>query len=184
MNFSLPRARRRLKPQRTVGTPALRDRTALPFVTGATEAGQELLLDTCVYVDVMRGRTQAAVDHLVQTCIVNHSSAALAELTHLFGRLDPKHPGGSKTPRVLTDIVTHIPPHRLTGPTTAVYSEAGMLAGMAARAFGRTHGADLVIDALPLLQAGSTGQVLLTRDVRDFDLLQQLAPWTRFLAYR
>jgi len=34
------------------------------------------------------------------------------------------------------------------------------------------------------LQAGATGRVLLTRNVRDFDLLQQLAPWTRFLGYR
>ena len=45
------------------------------------------MLDTCVYIDVLQGRTPDNVDRLVQLRLVNHSSVCLSELTHLFGRL-------------------------------------------------------------------------------------------------
>jgi hypothetical protein len=68
------------------------------------------VLDTCVYIDELQGRPPAPLDELLETRIVNHSTVCLAELTHLFGRLDP-------------DL-----------------GEAGMLAGMVSRVRLRTRG--------------------------------------------
>ena len=55
--------------------------------------GPPLLLDTAVYIDVLQGRSPPEVDELVRLRTCQHSAVCLAELTHAFGRLDPRHPG-------------------------------------------------------------------------------------------
>lgn len=184
MSFSLPAALRRLKPQRGLQGYAPRSDADLSLVAQPVGLGPELLLDTCVYIDVLQRRAPPDVKDLLRHRILNHSSVALTELTHAFGRLDPNRPDTPQTLAALETAISAIPPHRLTRPSMSVYGDAGMLAGMVARIFGRPHGADLLNDALLLLHAGATGRVLLTRNIRDFDLLQQLAPWTSFLGYR
>lgn len=184
MSFSLARSLRRLKPQRIAPALARRADADLPFVTAGAAPGAELLLDTGVYIDVLQGRTPLEVDRLLDLRILNHSSVSLAELTHLFGRLDPSHPGTKTALSELAGTLRDIPPHRLTAPSVRACGDAGMLAGLAARLGGRAHGAALLNDATLLLHAEETGRVLLTGNVEDFDLLQQLAPSARILLYR
>jgi predicted nucleic acid-binding protein len=184
LSFELRRSLRSLKPQRALRPYAARSDLDLPFVTAEMDAGPELLLDTTVYIDVMQGRLPAAVERLLKLRISNHSSIALAELTHLFGRLDPAHPGTKRALDELADVVAEIPPHRLTVPGVGVFGEAGMLAGLAARVTSAADGADLLNDALLLLHARETGCALLSRNVRDFDRLQQLTPQANVLLYR
>jgi hypothetical protein len=50
-------------------------------VESPVAAGAELLLDTCVYIDVLQGRTPASVDELLQARIINHSTICLGEMT-------------------------------------------------------------------------------------------------------
>lgn len=59
-----------------------------------------------------------------------------------------------------------------------------MLAGLAARLDGREHGLPLLNDAQLLLQAAEQGCALLTRNVGDFDILQQLQPQAQVIVYR
>jgi predicted nucleic acid-binding protein len=61
-----------------------------------------------------------------------------------------------------------------------------MLAGLAARltVTGETVSPARLLDALILLQAREAGLVLLTRNIADFDRLQQLEPTSRVLYYR
>jgi len=153
-------------------------------VTAESGPGPELLLDTSLYIDVLQGRTPPELDRLLTFRILNHSSVALAELTHLFGRLDPAHPGTRAALRALGDTLGDIPPHRLTSPSVRAFGEAGILAGLAARLTGRAHGAELLNDAVLLLHAAETGRTLLTRNVGDFDALQQLEPSAEVLFYR
>ena len=101
---------------------------------------------------------------------------ALAELTHLFGRLDPKHPGTAPTLRELTGIVADIPERRLSMPSPQAFGEAGMLAGLAARLSGRPHGQAALNDALLHLQAAEGGRMLVTRNAGDFGWLRRLSP--------
>jgi len=184
LSFDVAASLRRLQPQRTAFSLKHHRDTELLFVTDSLGPGPELLLDTCVYIDSLQGRTPAEVDRLLTLRTVNHSSVALAELTHFFGRLDPRHPETKASLESLRGTLNDIPPHRLTAPSIRACGEAGMLAGLTARITGRAHGPDLLNDTALLLQAGETGTVLLTRNIRDFDPLQQLAPWTRVLVYR
>ena len=184
LSFSLSGSLRRLKPQRPGYHLARRADPDLAFVTMATGPGPALLLDTSVYIDVLQGQTPPEVDDLLGLRILNHSSVVLAELTHLFGRLDPSHPDTRAALRDLGGTLNDIPPHRLTAPSIRASGEAGMLAGLAARLTSRVHGPELLNDALMLLHAEETGRILLTRNIEDFDYLQQLAPTTRILLYR
>jgi hypothetical protein len=111
---------------------------------------------------------------------------ALAELTHLFGRLDPSD---DRTGRVLAEIsgvIADMPGHRLTEPSRNVLGEAGILAGLAVRLAGIESGREqaLLNDATLYLQAVEQGQTVLTRNVREFECFDQLLPSDRVLFYR
>jgi predicted nucleic acid-binding protein len=147
-------------------------------------AGRELLLDTCVYIDVLQGRTPIEVDQLLQTRIINHSTVALSELTHLLGALDPAHPRTANVLKTLGRTIDDIPPHRLTAPSTRACGEAGMLAGLVARLTGQPNTVALLNDALLFLHAAEAGCDLLTGNVRDFDRFDQLLPGSGVLLYR
>lgn len=156
----------------------------LPFLAEPAAPGPELLLDTCVYIDVLQGRSPPVLDALLSLRIINHSTVALSELTHLFGRLDPAHPNTRKALTELTGVIADIPAHRLSRPSQRAAGEAGMLAGLATRLTGRESSTDLLNDSLLLLQAAETGGTLLTRNLADLDGLQQLWPQASVLFYR
>jgi predicted nucleic acid-binding protein len=185
LSFDLARALRRIKPQRTVGSMQRRRTADLPLVQTPIAAGAELLLDTCVYIDVLQGRTPANVDDLLEARILNHSTVCLAELTHLFGRLDPAHASTRTVLREIRRTIEGIPSHRLSAPSTTAMGEAGMLAGLVARLSGidRGEGASLLNDANLYLQALERGWILLTRNAHDFDFVDQLLPASRVLFY-
>ena len=143
----------------------------------------EVMLDTSVYVDVLEGRTSPTLDRLLAG-LTHHSSVALSELTHLFGRLDPDHPETANALQRLADAIDAIPASRLSRPSLRAFGEAGMLAGLAARCTGRLHGVEVLNDACLLLHAAEKGHALLTANIADFDRLQQLAPQCRVVFYR
>src|SRR5215218_8538351 len=73
LSFDLADALRRTRPQR-VSSPITRRRdNDLPFVPDQIEAGRELMLDTCVYIDIVQGRVPQIVDNLLVARISNHS---------------------------------------------------------------------------------------------------------------
>jgi len=143
------------------------------------------MLDTCAYIDILQGTALQVVEDLLNVRISNHSSICLAELTHLFGRLDPGHPKTPSTLRELRDVIGHdIPAHRLTKPSTRVLGEAGMLAGLTMRLSGHAKDQVLLNDAILYLHAQERGYVVLTRNLADFDFFHQLMPSGRILFYR
>lgn len=186
MNFDLARSLRRFKPERRVAPLGRRPESELPLVSEKTAGSAELLLDTCVYIDNLQDRLPSAVDNLLATRLSNHSGVALSELTHLFGRLDPRD---ARTDAVLAKIraaISTVPPHRLTSPSIKVLGEAGILAGLVSRLAGVDSGRRqaLLNDAALFLQALEQGQTLLTRNIREFDWFDQLLPTGRLLFYR
>jgi hypothetical protein len=184
LSFDLGAALRRIRAQRISDPVHRRSDSDLAFAGEAT-AGPELMLDSCVYIDVLQGRAPQVVADLLAARIVNHSSVCLAELTHLFGRLDPKHPEAATTLKELRGVIENdIPAHRISTPSTRTHGEAGMLAGLAMRLAGRTKDQALLNDAILYLHANERGCVLLTRNLADFDVFQQLAPAGNVLFYR
>ena len=184
MTFDRRASLRRIKPQRSTISLARRADTDLPFAERQAAAGRELLLDTTVYIDVLQGRTPTAVDRLLQTRIVNHSTVALAELTHLIGALDPSNSGTVKVLTPLSRTIDDIPAHRLTAPSARACGEAGMLAGLVTRLTGRPNTAALLNDAMIFLHAAETGCDVLTGNVGDFDAFDQVLPGGGLILYR
>jgi len=155
-------------------------------VSNNVSVGTELLLDTCVYIDAIQDCIPAEVASLFAVRRLNHSGVALAELTHLLGRLDPKDGRTERAYNEISGVISDIRMHRLSAPSLQTLGEAGILAGLAARLAGvesRRRQA-LLNDAMLYLQAGEQGQTLLTRNIREFDWFDQLLPIGRVLFYR
>lgn len=164
---------------------ARRGDSELPYATDALP-GPALLLDTCVYIDRLQGRLPPLADALLDLRISNHSSVGLSELTFAVGRLDPADGRTRATIDAIGALVATIRPYRLFHPDADVSGRAALLAGVLARI--QSHGKDDRLrawnDCLLFLQATKLGLTVLTRNVRDFDLLLQLVPAGRVLFYR
>jgi predicted nucleic acid-binding protein len=189
LSSDLDTALRWLKPQRHKVCPRRRSEKKLPWAEDEPLVGGPLMLDTSVYVDLLLGKTPDEVDRLIQIRTCDHSAVCLAELTHAFGRLDPKHPDTKVTLREIRRTVNEdIPPHRLHSPGPDVWRVAGILAGLVFRLRnlpkGCGHERKLLNDGLLYLQARKTGCTVLTRNLEDFDIMNQLVPSGRVLFYR
>ncbi len=185
LSFDLKRALRHIDPQRPINSPSLAE--SFSFVAEPVPAGPQLLLDTCVYIDVLQGKTSPVVDTLLEVRLVNHSTVCLSELTHLFGRLDPADSRTRIALKEIAGVIADIPNHRLAAPSAQACGEAGMLAGLVERSRDprdRTPRSDLLNDAMIFLQALEQGQAVLTRNTRDFGAFLSLAPPGRVLFYK
>jgi hypothetical protein len=188
LRFDLGGTLRSLKPQRYSGTLKRRADEDLPWVADEPAIGGALFLDTTVYLDVLQGRSPNEVDRLLSYRLCHHSSVCLSELTHIFGRLDPKHASTKAVLETLEATVEDVPQHRLHAPNAAVWGQAGVLAGLLFRLSnlpkGEGHERRFVNDALVFLQARQLGASVLTGNVRDYDFLTQILPTGRIILYR
>jgi predicted nucleic acid-binding protein len=139
-------------------------------------------------IDVLQGKAPDAVEMLLAYRTCHHSSVCLAELTHIFGRLDPTHPGTKSALAVVKEMIDAIADHRLHAPDTVVWGKGGMMAGALARLgdlpAGESYHQKHLNDALVVFQAMSHGLSVLTGNVRDYDYLEQLLPGARVIFYR
>lgn len=186
MSFDLDAALRWLKPSRKRRPLRRRPEEELDWVEAVPAVGGPILLDTTVYVDTLQGRSPESLDTLVTVRTCNHSSVCLSELTHTFGRLKPDDPGTEKSLKAIGRTVRDIPAHRLVAPDAATWGEAGILGGLVFRLGGYAAGAErkCLNDALTYLQGRRNGWPVVTRNVTDFDFLNQLVPDGRILLYR
>jgi len=188
LGFDLPETLRSLKPQKHVRTLRRRPDEDLPWVANEPAIGGPLFLDSSVYLDVLQGRSPAEVDTLLTYRICHHSAVCLSELTHTFGRLDPKHASTKAVLETIAATVEDIPEHRLHAPDAAIWGQAGVLAGLLFRLSnlpkGEGHERRFVNDAMLFLQARQLGASVLTGNIRDFDFLSQIIPSGRVILYR
>ncbi|MEH3117057.1 MAG: hypothetical protein PGN25_05445 [Methylorubrum populi] len=186
MSFDLAGALRRLKPEKRVDALARRDDDELAFAASAPAAGPALLLDTTVYIDALQDRLPPVVTALLISRQVNHSAVALAELAHPLGRLDPAHPETATVISSIKATILAVPARRLTAPSVRVLAEAGIVTGILARLRGtaKTDRQPLFNDVVLYLQAMESGFTLLSRNIADLDLVEQLVPTGRVLFYR
>lgn len=182
-DFAAARRWARFDPQRTL---ARRPDEALPFVDQDLISGQALLLDTCVYIDQMQGRSPDILDDLIAVRIVNHSTIALQELMHAVGVLNPGDPRTTGVIGEIGRLIEAMPAHRLFAPDPEILGKAALLSGMVCRL--QHYAADRKLRALHdcvlFLQAQKLGFTVLTANVADFDILLQLIPTGRALLYR
>ncbi len=165
---------------------ARRSDAQLPFVNDAEIGGQPLLLDTCVYIDRMQGRSTDRVKELMATRLCNHSSVAVQELAHTIGVLDPTDPRTPNVVKVINEVISSMPGHRILMPDVDVLGRAAVLNGVICRIQGYTSSQRLrcLQDCTLYLLALKHGLVVLTRNIADYDYCNQLIPSGRVLFYR
>lgn len=173
----------RFDPQKTLSR---RPDSELPIIANLADAGQELLLDTCVYIDGLQGRAPDAVADILDLRQVNHSTVGIQELMHTVGVLDPKHPGTATAVKQIATTIRDMPPHRVFAPDPDVLGRAALVSGMLCRLQGYKEDSKLraLLDCVLFLQAQKLGFTVLTANISDFDYLLQLIPTGRVLMYR
>lgn len=187
MRADLARSLRRIKPERFTGSLARRNDAELDFANGASPFGPPILLDTTVYVDGLEGSLPPEVETLLRARETMHVSIVLGELSHNFGRLDPRRPGTRAHLAELAAVIGGIRPHRIESAVSAgVLLEAGILSGLVFRLGGFQPGQEVAAlnDATIYLHALERGYTVLTRNIRDFDLMNQIIPSGRVVFYR
>jgi hypothetical protein len=140
VDFDAARRWARFDPKRTLARRADAD---LPFVKEHRIAGGPLLLDTCVYIDQLKGRTPETLDQLIETRQTNHSTVAVQELMHTVGRLDPDDGRTTGVIDQIGSLVKAVPAHRLLTPDADVLGRAALLSGMLCRLQGYARDARL-----------------------------------------
>jgi hypothetical protein len=148
--------------------------------------GQSLLLDTCVYIDQMQGRSPDILDLLIEARQVNHSTVAIQELMHTVGVLDPKDARTAGVIAEIRDVIRGMPEHRVFAPEPDVLGRAALLSGMLCRLQGYASYSKVraLQDCVLFLQAQKLGFTVLTANVSDYDYFLQLIPAGRVIFYR
>lgn len=181
----LDKSLRRIKPLKHRKRLAYRDPAQLLFLPDLRPPFPKLLLDTCVYIDVLQNRFPSDTEVVLRAGSLWHSAVTEAELSALAGLLDPAHP---ETAAVIAQVGASLdarPPHRILTPDREIWREAGILAGLLARLqhYGKPERRKALNDALIFLTALKYGCVVLTRNLAEFDLLLQLEPKGRAVFY-
>jgi len=145
----------------------------------------KLLYDSTVYIDLLQDRFPRSLDGLLKAADSWHSTVTEAELLATCGLLRPDH---ADTPKVIAKVRASIESrqeYRILSPDREVWAAAGILSAILSRLQqrSRTDRILLLNDALLLETARKHGLAVLTRNAKDFDLLQQLEPSARVLFY-
>ena len=177
---------RRLKPGKHRAQLRPRTESELEFVGTTSHRPAKLLYDTTVYIDILQGRFPQQGEAMLRATEAWHSPVTEGELAATCGLLDPTHSQTREIIEQIAAVIDRRPTYRTIPPDSEICREAGVLSGTLARiqGYGREEQRRVLNDALLFATARKYGCVVLSRNVRDFDLLQQLDPSGRVMFYR
>lgn len=143
------------------------------------------MIDTNVYIGFAAGRLPRDVKTMVDKGRLFHCTVCLAELATGIVNADPARSGWSAMRDYYVNLIADISPSRLLNPDAGVWAQAGLIAGTLARTqnYQRHQRKECLNDALIALTAAKAGLPVLTADRGEFDLIQQLAPESRFVYF-
>ena len=186
MSFDFQGTLRRLKPDKHRSQLKPRPEAELEFLQTAVRRPTKLLYDTTVYIDILQGRFPQDGEAALRAADAWHSPVTAAELAAACGLLDPTNSQTREIIAQIAAVVERRSRYRTIAPDPEVWQEAGILSGILARVqgYGKEQRRRALNDALLLATARKHGCALLTRNIVDFDFLQQLQPSVRVLFYR
>lgn len=185
MSSELWRSLRRYKPERRTQPLQRRADSELDFLETAEFRPSKLLYDTTVYIDVLQNRFPKTGKLMLRAVEAWHSPVTEAELASGVGLLDPSHPETRHVIDEIAGVLHQRPIQRTIAPDAVIWREAGILSGILARLQGLDKvQRRLMNDALLFVTARRHGCTLLTRNLDEFDLMQQLEPAGSVLFYR
>lgn len=177
---------RRLKPDKRRLALEARPATELPYISPDVNRPRKLLYDTTVYIDILQGRFPQNAEFLLRVVDAWHSTVTEGELAVACGLLNPAYPNTKAIREQIASAIDRRPVHRILVPDRETWTIAGVLSGMLARlqGYSKQDSRRVLNDALLFSTARKHGCTVLTRNVRDFDFLQQLEPSGHVLFYR
>ncbi|MGH9638980.1 MAG: type II toxin-antitoxin system VapC family toxin [Bryobacteraceae bacterium] len=136
-----------------------------------------------MYIDTLQGRFPK---FLLRTADAWHSTVTEGELAAGYGALDPAHPNTRAARERIVSAIDRRPAHRILAPDREIWQFAGLLAGILARlqGYSKQDSRRVLNDALLFVTARKHGCTVLTRNIIDFDFLQQLEPSGQILFYK
>ena len=184
MSHDLHRLLRTLKPEKRSSLPPAR----APDQLRAASAGlmkRPILLDTTAYINAGQGNLPSHISQIITEWPNHHCSIALGEIAHGLGRLDAAHPDTARHSKYLEAILEQVPRHRVLNPTGEMHIAGGIITGMIARLQNLSKGAhrSRINDVLIYLTARAAGAAVVTANIGDFDLIQQLVPDGQVIFY-
>jgi predicted nucleic acid-binding protein len=185
LSSELDAALRRVKPEKRTAPLTRRSRAQLKFLNDVLAPLPKLLYDTTVYIDILQGRFPKDTERVLRAADIWHSTVGKAELAAPLGSLDPRHAATGGAVKVIKEAIERIPAYKTIAPDSEIWLSAGILSGVLARLQnydppGRRR---VLNDALVFSIARKYGMTVLTRNIGDFDLLQQLEPTGQVLFY-
>ena len=176
---------RRLKPDKHRLQLKPRAESDLEFVGTTRQQPAKLLYDTTVYIDILQGRFPQQGEAMLRATEAWHSPVTEAELAATCGLLDPAHARTREIIEQVAAVIDRRPTYRTITPDAEIWRAAGILSGMLARTqgYGREQRRRVLNDALLFETARKHGCTVLTRNVVDFDFLQQLDPSGHVMFY-
>ncbi len=186
MNSDFHGTLRRLKPEKHQTKLRPRAESELKFIETASDRPSKLLYDTTVYIDILQNRFPRKGDIMLRAAQAWHSPVTEAELAGAIGLLDPGRPETREIIDQIGAVIERRPSHRTIQPDSGVWREAGILSGMLAslQGYGNNQRRRAFNDALLFVTARKQRCAVLTRNLADFDLLEQLDPSGKVLFYR
>ena len=178
MSSELAAILRRIKPEKRINRLKPRNASELAFLGQTAHVPAKLLYDTTVYIDILQGRFPRDGELVLRAADAWHSTVTEAELCAPIGSLEPARPGTAQAVKQLIAAIERRPAHRTLAPDREIWLEAGILVGVLARLqqYSASDRRRLLNDALLFATARKRGLTVLTRNLQDFDLLQQLQP--------
>jgi predicted nucleic acid-binding protein len=176
---------RRLKPEKHRVQLKPRAESALEFIGTTTQRPAKLLYDTTVYIDILQGRFPQEGEATLRATEAWHSPVTEGELATTCGLLDPAHSRTREIVELVAAVIDRRPSYRTITPDAEMWREAGILSGVLARiqGYGKEQRRRVLNDALLFETARKHGCAVLTRNVIDFDFLQQLDPSGHVMFY-
>ena len=177
---------RRLKPDKHRQPFKPRAESDLDFLGSGKYRPGKLLYDTTVYIDILQDRFPHDGQRVMRAAEAWHSPVTEAELAAACGMLDPAHPGTRQIVERIVKIIERRSAHRMIVPDSDIWRQAGILSGVLARlqGYAKDQRRRILNDALLFASARKYGCAVLTRNLTDFDFLQQLDPSGRVLFYK
>ena len=167
---------RRLKPDKHRAQLKPRSESDMEFMGTTRQRPAKLLYDTTVYIDILQGRFPQQGEAILRATEAWHSPVTEAELAATCGLLDPAHPRTREIVDEVGAVIDRRPSYRTITPDSEIWRVAGILSGTLARTqgYGKEQRRRVLNDALLFETARKHGCAVLTRNLVDFDLLQQL----------
>ena len=176
---------RRLKPEKRRTRLSYRKHADLLFVSDLKPPFPPFLLDTTVYIDALQGRLPPAMEAILRGGVIWHSPVTESEIAAAVGLLDPSDPRTAKTIAQLVLLIEKRAVHRVLSPDQAIWRDAGLTSGILARLqnYSKEDRRKALNDALLFFTALKHGCSVLTRNIKEFDLFQQLNEAGRVVFY-